>query len=101
MRLMDWVRSSRKKSRIRRKRVNTPLWLERLETRTLPAPLVSAIDRSVPSAAETDATSVTYAVKFGGPHVRIVDFATQQQLDEFFAYDLTFTGGLYVAGNGT
>src|SRR5439155_1454719 len=34
----------------------------------------------------------------GGPDVRIVDGLSGQQVDEFFAYDQRFTGGLYVAG---
>src|SRR5258708_2204487 len=42
----------------------SPLHLERLETRTLPAPVVTAINRMTPAAAETSASSVTYAVSF-------------------------------------
>jgi uncharacterized delta-60 repeat protein len=34
----------------------------------------------------------------GGPDVRIVDGLTGQQLDDFFAYDPRFTGGLFIAG---
>ncbi len=35
------------------------------------------------------------------PRVAIQDSATQQQLDEFFAYDPRFTGGIYVAAGQT
>jgi len=34
----------------------------------------------------------------GGPDVKRLNGVTGVQLDEFFAYDPRFTGGLYVAG---
>ncbi len=104
MNLADWLRLLRKtsriplaKARIRRKREHTsPLWLERLETRTLPAPMVTAIDRSVPSTAVTDATSVTYAVDFN-TNVTGVD-ATDFQVTTAVAVQATTP--VVVAGSG-
>jgi len=36
----------------------------------------------------------------GGPDVRTADGQTGQQIDDFFAYDIRFTGGLFVAAGG-
>ena len=36
----------------------------------------------------------------GGPDVRTANALTGQQIDDFFAYDIRFTGGLFVAANG-
>lgn len=33
----------------------------------------------------------------GGPHIRVIDGATRGQVFSFFAYDPSFTGGVYVA----
>ncbi len=46
------------------RRRTTPLFVERLETRVVPAPLVTAISRFNPAPPNTSATSVTYAVTF-------------------------------------
>lgn len=43
---------------------------------------------------------ITAAGPGGGPHVKIIDaflFDPNQPIDEFFAYDATFLGGVYVA----
>lgn len=40
---------------------------------------------------------VTAAGPSGGPHVRVFDGATNQEIGGFMAYELTFTGGVYVA----
>jgi hypothetical protein len=42
---------------------------------------------------------VTGAGPGGGPHVRVFDGLTLQELDGFYAYDPSFTGGLFVGGN--
>src|SRR5204863_8627393 len=44
---------------------------------------------------------VTVAGPGGGPDVRTINPLTMQQVDDFFAYDMRFSGGLYVAGAGT
>lgn len=36
-----------------------------------------------------------------GPDVRSVNGLTGVQVDDFFAYGLAYTGGLYVTGSGT
>ncbi len=43
---------------------------------------------------------VTVAGPGGGPDVRTINALTLQQVDDFFAYDMRFSGGLYVAGVG-
>lgn len=40
---------------------------------------------------------VTAAGPGGGPHIKIYDGATQRVIREFFAYDPSFRGGVYVA----
>ena len=40
---------------------------------------------------------ITGAGPGGGPHVRVFDGATGAPIASFFAYDLAFTGGVYVA----
>ena len=44
---------------------------------------------------------VTVAGPGGGPDVRTINPLTMQQVDDFFAYDMRFGGGLYVAGVGS
>jgi hypothetical protein len=44
---------------------------------------------------------VTSAGTGGGPHVRVFDGATRAELLGFFAYEGSFTGGVYVAGSLT
>ena len=34
----------------------------------------------------------------GGPHIRAIEFATGKLIQDFFAYDPNFTGGVYVSG---
>jgi len=51
---------------------------------------------------DATASIVTGAGPGGGPHVRVFDGATELQLpnaqDSFYAYDPSFTGGVYVGG---
>lgn len=49
-------------------------------------------------AGKTRADIVSVPGPGGGPDVRTVDGQTLQQIDDFFAYDQRFTGGLFVAG---
>jgi hypothetical protein len=42
---------------------------------------------------------ITAAGPGGGPHVRILTIPSQTQLASFFAFDASFTGGVFVAGS--
>ena len=42
---------------------------------------------------------ITGAGPGGGPHLRVLDGLTLQELDGFYAYNPSFTGGLFVGGN--
>jgi hypothetical protein len=47
---------------------------------------------------DTNADIITGAGAGGGPHVKVFDGATNAALDSFMAYDLSFRGGVSVAG---